>query len=379
MSSNIRWAASGGCDGTRANPRRVTQGPSAEPPAIRPHVLFLWSVDGIGGTETRLIEMAASLSQAGYRVHHLLSSPGAQRLRGHLEAHSRDPVASALSTAHLVRSIWAVRPDLIIAPSMRSSLLTRAYCSLRRGGVRNVMPRSGLDFGRGWPYYLADLLTSSAVNKYIVNSQEVGRHLEAHGIPASKVSWLPSALPRRWWDEPRTGHRPPVVAMIGNSRPEKNHTFGVRVFRESGIAGTLRVFTNNPREVRAEWEALEDVQDQTLEIFQNVEVLPSDYDGIRVILHPSISESLPRTLLEAGARGCRMVTADVGAVRSVTITGPCLKGYDLQEWAAALRTQFSRPSAPSAVQTVPYDTEAYAREFLQTAGLPVAPALSQKS
>lgn len=67
MPSELRWAAAEEGDPLRATRHRVTPQPGSEPRSFGPRVLFLWSVDGFGGTETRLIEMADMLAQAGCR------------------------------------------------------------------------------------------------------------------------------------------------------------------------------------------------------------------------------------------------------------------------------------------------------------------------
>lgn len=268
-----------------------------------------------------------------------------------------------------LRREWAKRrPDFVMAFGMRASLFTR-FCSptdSRRGLV--AMARNGLDYQWSRSLNVVDRLTQGRVDVYVANSQAVADSLQARGIHDPKVRVVRSALPAGWSSRPTSGKDPRLFAMVGNSRPEKNHEFGVEAFAAARIPATLRVYTDDGSVSLGIWKRmLHRNPDAKLEVVEGHRLAPEDYDPVAVLLHPSLSESLPRTVLEARARGCFVIASDVGDVASAITGGGIIPhSFDIGEWSTAIQRAYRH--AASGVRfprTVPGDTANYADALME--------------
>ncbi|WEV78219.1 glycosyltransferase family 4 protein [Janibacter cremeus] len=278
--------------------------------------MFLFRTDRIGGSERRAGEVASLLRSRGTEVIAVNVSSGnsaaSQFFKKHFTTlHPEKSVTSALKRCSQINA------NAVVTYGMRMTLPARALSVLGiiSGSLYNA--RNGLDMN--WPtwWHALDRATQAG-NKFLANSQAVKEHLIAHGIAAKRIHVLPPALPDEWFSTltPRT-KRPLRIAMIGNHRPEKNQVLGVRAFLSSRIRAELIIYTDSaewlPSEL-ARWEIPELARVQAI---TNHTMEPSDYDEVDVVLHTSLSESVPRVLLEAASRGCRIIATDVGSTDSV--------------------------------------------------------------
>lgn len=219
------------------------------------------------------------------------------------------------------RLLRVYRPSATLAFGLRPSLVTR-FLSLARKGAKLGIARNGLDYT--WPkwYYLVDRLTSGFVDVYIANSQAVRTHLASYGIPANKIRVVPSALSEEWYSpltcEP--AREVPRIAIIGNARPEKNQRALLEELFRSGIQADLAIFTDDSSKLMPDVSEFEGNRGR-VEVFENHVVKPDDLDRCDILLHPSLSESLPRVVLEATARGLFVIAYDVGDTRLVVNVG----------------------------------------------------------
>lgn len=236
------------------------------------------------------------------------------------------------------------------------------------------MARNGLDFGwRSW-MHLADRISSRVVDFYIANSRRAGVHLEEHGIAPRKVKVLTSALGREWTSTPPVARsRSGVIAMVGNSRPEKNHLFGLRVYLEANIDSALRVYTNDSSELAAFLEGSEIPPGirARVELIEGHVVSVADLDEVDILLHPSLSESMPRIVLQARARGCYVVASNVGDTAQWVGNGDgvVISGFSEAEYVDALRVGFNRPRGAMRPLIGLQDTKGYVRGLLSICGL----------
>lgn len=157
----------------------------------------------------------------------------------------------------------------------------------------------------------ADRFTQKMVDLYITNSKAARSHLLDHGLDDHRVAVAPSALPGSWYEEQATTPSPKFV-MVGNSRPEKNQINGVRAFLAANLPTTLTVFTDDATEVNSYLAQVADSKRDKVFAVEGHQMEPKDYDKYGVLLHPSLSESLPLTIMEAQSRGCFVVASDTG-------------------------------------------------------------------
>lgn len=309
-------------------------------------VLFIWGdIRGVGGTERRMGDVTAELTRRNVTVtsfalsgHDRLPLQLLQSAKGAAVTNSRSPLA-------LLRTWRQVRPDLVIAFGLRQSLVARGLRLLGARSKSVAVARNGLDFG--WPSWIhaVDRLTSTLVDVYLANSHQVALHLAKHGISADRIAVVVSALDATWYAPTVKRDGQKVIAMIGNARAEKNHSFGLEAFLSTREKALLRVYTNNGDELRAYLRSRNATDPQArVEILENHVVTPLDLDEVDVLLHPSLSESLPRTVLEASARGCWIVASDAGDTRAHVSSDNAivLSEFDVSTYAAALDTMLRR-------------------------------------
>lgn len=306
--------------------------------------LYVWgSVSGIGGTETRMVEAAQELASRGIQVHSFVHSKNMQSPFIDLFRERGLRMVASNNWVSLFKLWRALRPEVIIAFGIRPSFATRIFSRVIRGSSRIVMARNGLDFGWSHLAHFLDRTTSSAVDVYLANSHSVVEHLRNRGIATSKIALATSGLSSIWYGLQVQRKGQPVVAMVGNHRPEKNHAFGLRTFLTCGIRGELRIYTNNGASLRGllYTYAADGVPISCVRIVEKHQMTPADYDEVDVLLHPSTSESLPRAILEARARGCRIVASAVGDSPQIVTEdcGTVIYGYSAEEYGRAIKRE----------------------------------------
>ncbi|MGP3535788.1 glycosyltransferase family 4 protein [Microbacterium sp. RD1] len=311
--------------------------------------LYVWGgLDGVGGTESRMVAAVASLESLGIRVRSVVRTRQPDTVFLKFLGDAGLCFRTARSWLSIVKILLNSEAEVVWTFGLKQSLLARLVRIVNRPRGLLVMARNGLDFG--WPrwMFLADRATQSLLDAYVVNSQRARQHLIEHGIAPEKVLCVTSGLADEWSQE-RVPTASRDVIMVGNSRPEKNHELAVRAFLASGIDATLRVFTDNAAAIRAVLRGYPPELQARVAISEGVRVTRNDYDGAGILLHPSASESLPLTVLEATARGCYAVAGDTGDIRHVLDGGfgVIVDVHDENALAIALRSAHALVSSPA--------------------------------
>jgi glycosyltransferase involved in cell wall biosynthesis len=293
-----------------------TAGARPDTLTAKPVCIALASPNAIGGTERRLIEVLGAGWRRGSVT--VVAGPGTSSVI--LDALRAMPGVAVQPTQHLagyVSSLQRRSGETILAFGRRPVTI----CALLRqaGLLRStqlILMLNGLEHGRRSDGYARLLASRGGPDLVITNSVAAGRHATMHlGIPPDRLAVVPSAIGDEWLEGSlTTTYRGsvPLVAMVGNARPEKNQAAGIRAFIgvRAEMLARLRVYTNDASELLAAVPTVRTSRD--IEIVEGHTVTPQDLDQVDVLLHPSISESSPRTVLEALARGCLVVATAAG-------------------------------------------------------------------
>lgn len=276
--------------------------------------VFIWGdVTGIGGTERRMAEAAVEMRAQGVEVISLVHSSVTASDFVSLMKNSCSEVTISNSWLALWRSVpWHASRTVIFAFGLRPSMASRLLSAWGSSRPIVLVARNGLDFSWARWMHVIDKVTSGLVDAYVANSAAVERHLRRWRL-MRPIHVVRSALDSEWAQplNPTRLSRPSVI-MVGNARPEKNQIAGIEAFVASGIDATLTVYTDDAHEIRNTLAGMSSLVRDRIELVEAHQMTPADYDKADIVFHPSLSESLPRVVLEAQSRGCRLVVADVG-------------------------------------------------------------------
>jgi glycosyltransferase involved in cell wall biosynthesis len=130
-----------------------------------------------------------------------------------------------------------------------------------------------------------------------------------------------------------------MVVMVGNARPEKNQLFGLRAANAADIPDLrVRVYTDDATRLARAWASTPGADQLEVEFREGEEVDPQTMASAAILLHPSVSESLPRVVLEAVSQATWVVASDVGDTRAaVGQCGEVIPSNDLSAFAVAIR------------------------------------------
>jgi glycosyltransferase involved in cell wall biosynthesis len=303
----------------------------------------------LGGSERGTIETAASDAARGQRWLLALRNTGTGevvRLCVDLGV-DFELVDSSREVRRLVRDRrptilyvfgprWSVPLRLVMAPSR---LAARLSGSPR---PRFVVAQRGLDVWRRPWHRWADRFTHWLVDRYVANSQAAADMLTGSvGLPAAKVSVLRTGLGDAWFTPAADGLRArpgvtPQVVSIGNDRPEKALDDAVAALAAvSDLAWQATIYTDVAERLDAVVAAV-GLGDR-VRIVTGHRVVPADYDAADLLLQTSVAESLPRVVLEALARGVRVLASDVGDTAALLPAGQVFPAGDRAAAAALLR------------------------------------------
>lgn len=322
----------------------------------------------LGGSERGTIETAAADAARGQRWLIVLRDTGpgeAIRLCADLGV-ELVLVRSTRAVHRLVRERrptivyvfgprWSVPLRLAMGPSRLVARLARLA---RRGGPgvsdgdgsdvpgrgarpRFVVAQRGLDVWRKPWHRWADRFTHWLVDRYIANSQAAADMLVHQvGIPAAKVSVLRTGLGEQWLapaTEPRRRPgQPPHVVMVGNDRPEKALDDAIAALAAvADLDWRATVYTDVAERLAAVADAAG--VGERIDIVAGHRVVPADLDAADLLLQTSVAESLPRAVLEAVARGVRVLASDVGDTATIVPADQVFPAGDRAAAAALLR------------------------------------------
>lgn len=287
---------------------------------------FIWGdIDGIGGTERRMLSAISGLNERGVTVHNIVRSNNKQS-RFAREVLKVD--SAALFTTRFPQIALATQKrsyDAIFTFGIRQSAIVRLAAAFLRQPATHIMVRNGLDYTWKELHFQFDRLTQRLVNLYLTNSHSVGEHLIAHGINSHRIRTLSSGIPEIWTTSPTTPRENGTRFIIaGNSRPEKNHHNSVLGFAEAGVPASLEIYTDKADDVNRTISTLAPHIQRRIHVHTGIKLGPAHYDEATVLLHASLSESLPRSILEATSRGCYVIATRTGDVPRLVASGNSL-------------------------------------------------------
>lgn len=312
------------------------------------HIVLVWGrARGIGGTETRMAEVATVLRRRGHRITALiLNSETETRLSALLREACSD-VAFVGGPRPLRRYLQRTKPQAAVSFGLRASLMLRV-AAVRRPSLRVIDARNGLEFSRGRLAWLVDRGSSALVDTFMCNSDSAASQMAENGFSPSKIVVNYSAVGVQWMKRAHVPRNPERVVMIGNSRPEKNQDFGLRVIAQADGPVEAVVYTDDAADLHRLWHGLSPDPIKSVSFVEGHVVSPRDLASTSVILHPSLSESLPRVLLEAQSQGVVAVASDVGDTRRIVGSrGFVVQPADFDGTLDALNQALSKSRADS--------------------------------
>ncbi|GAA1699116.1 glycosyltransferase [Dietzia cercidiphylli] len=311
--------------------------------------LFAWNSGEIGGNERRMVDVAETLVARGNRVAHFVRCHGNRSNLGELISKRDAGTIVHGGLVHLCSVTVKLGPDYVIGAGMPVSLILRMLRLSALSKSALIMPRPGLDFNKGAVYRFADRRTALLVDAFLTNSPAATGQLIRQGIAADKILEIPSALGQDWYvnvvplDSARQVTRLGRAIMVGNARREKNQRFGIEAFLKCKALTRLDVYTSAGAafdHLVAQAEAV----GKELYVHVGVLVSPETYDTAELLLHPSLSESLPRTVLEAQSRNCLVLASEAGSTPDIISYGRTLAATSVDEWAWTIDSMLGSPS-----------------------------------
>jgi glycosyltransferase involved in cell wall biosynthesis len=286
-------------------------------------LVFVWGITkGVGGTETRMAEVAQALNSRAVTVSSvILTADQPSRLVDLLTSAGTAPKFSP-RWIHLVKIFRATRPDAILTFGLRASLWVRLASWFIGSESRLIDARNGLEMSRSRFTWLLDRLTQWPIDVFLTNSEPARQELLRHGVGPGRVLVVNSGLGTEWSQLQSVERDPERVIIVGNARPEKNHELGLEAIARAQGEVKAVIYTDNADHLRALWASLEPGSGKQVTFVESHAVRPAEMATAAVLLHPSRSESYPRVLLEAISQGLHVVATDVGDTRR--IVGDCV-------------------------------------------------------
>jgi glycosyltransferase involved in cell wall biosynthesis len=227
------------------------------------------------------------------------------------------------SVLALLRHVHRTRPDVVYAFGFRWSIIcrvARVIGFLGCGDQRALLlsAQRGLDVWRRPVHNIFDRATQFLVDAYVSNSHAAEQMLvERVGINAARVKVIEGGLASEWLRpiaaRSAIGRSACKIMLVGNNRPEKAYSDAILILAGlDDLSWTATIFADTTESIG------EMIQSHGLEervgVVQGRRLEPIDYDEFDVFLHCAWSESYPRAVLEAHARGLLVVATNTGDV-----------------------------------------------------------------
>lgn len=275
-----------------------------------------------GGTERRNAEMFAYASKAGYDPLALLMSPAHPDL---LELYAKAGCdVRVLGHSDSLRSHVGSNRGAIFHGVRPAGLL-----ALRRGFFSigpKVIAENGLHFGATRFQQIRRRAILELADAVVVNSEAVDRQFARQWPKMKKRRFVVVSAMSGEWFEPLRRSPSPVCRflMVGNASQVKNHLGGLEAFarlHEGKCDARLTIFTDTDHLVRPFLRTLGQPIRDSVRVVTGHILRPGDYDKHDVLLQPSLSESRPRAVMEAKARGLTVIATDVGDTKLLLSAG----------------------------------------------------------
>ena len=282
-----------------------------------------------GGAERMAINMSNLLNERGVGTW-LCATRASGPLKGAIACPERyiclqkQHFLDLQAFSRLVRLIRRERIQIIHA---HSSSLAWAAWARKLTGVKVVWHDhyGNSEFLNRRNKVILGLLAKSASHVISVNEKLATWAVEALGVPAERVTYLPNfpLLQVQTNGVEKTSHEPPVIICLANLRPAKDHHTLVQalaILKEKGISfQTWLVGADYGDEYAQSLKQLV----RSLGLENQVEFFGMRTDVGELLQHADIgvlssrTEGLPVALLEYGMAGLPAVTTDVGQCRAV--------------------------------------------------------------
>ncbi len=222
------------------------------------------------------------------------------------------------------------RPHIVHALTSRALRRVHAV-GLPEPRPRVVFYRGRVEQPRRWVPAHRRKYFSPRVDRFHAASDAVARALLQGGVAPGRVRVVRKGFDPAWYDVPprdvraelRIGARVFLVATVANARRVKGVEYAIEAVKELRRQGRdvfLVVIGDDFRRPWARWRAPLDVPGVARHLGPRgdvVALLPS-FD---CLLHPALSEGLPRVVVEAMLRGVPVVATAVGGVPEIVRDG----------------------------------------------------------
>jgi glycosyltransferase involved in cell wall biosynthesis len=298
-------------------------------------LLIVISSSAVGGAERRLAEMLP-----------VLRSRGAEVVVASLVSNPPSVVSNeAGSSMHCVDGVFALRrlarkfrPVAVLTYGRRAlySYLCSTFFSPTCPGA--TVMQTGLDHNRRSTIFSFVIRRRGLVPMVISNStQAQNLVVGTYGVAPERALRLASAISESWMSPipQREVVGFATVAIVANGRPEKNLSTAFSAYKV--VAETLPVrLTVYAADCTMHRQIADQMGISGVEFTEGKTLSASDFDGIDILLHPSISESLSRSVLEALSRGVIVVTGDAAEFEGLPQPHQILDDTSVSATTAAL-------------------------------------------
>lgn len=274
---------------------------------------------GVGGAEGVAVTLATAAAARGHDVS-VASAPGHRvvQLREAgvphipLQTAGRNPIDLARSLRRL-RS--TERPDLVHAHNPKASLLGRLAFGRSVPVLTTLHGVSDAEFGH------ATRILRRASDRVVVVSLDLGRRLECHGFPASRIEVVTNsivALPTYPRDRARTelGLAPTAVVGLCLARmvDQKRHDLLVDAWASVGGRAILLVGGDGPNRAKVAGAVARLGLTSSIQLLGERSDVPRLLAASDFLVLSSDWEGLPLSVLEALGAGLPVVASRVGGV-----------------------------------------------------------------
>lgn len=305
--------------------------PAAVSAHVQPAVLHVIGQMVRGGAERQLVLVSAALAQRGWRQTVVSLNPG-DVWEEHLREQGIAVVGVPRSGAkpwrlwQLGQHVRAARPDIVHSWSLHTNLYCRwlpgfpagrKVFSLRRDVTRDRHTGRGL----GRPHHLSVWKHCGCV---VSNSARALERLQAHGATTARAAVVGNVVVARGRAEPGQACGEPHVVAAGDLIPLKAYDVLVDALgslADSGHAFRLSLAGVGPERSALERLAVERGIGGRVQFLGSVDDVPALMAAAHLLVHPSRSEGLSNTVLEAMGEGLPVVATPVGAIPEYVIDG----------------------------------------------------------
>lgn len=290
--------------------------------SLKHKVVHLIGTANVGGTEKQLLMLLENIDRTLFDVEVLFARSGTllQDFRALVPAtvlnkrHKVDPGFFR----RLVAELRVREPEILHTWLPTANLwgwLASSYLHL----PHLVVSERALDPWKGELWSRIDRRIAQRADRVLVNSEAVGRAVEARGVPRYKLRVIPNGV-RPVTNQPRSEPGPPVLVAIGRMDPAKGFDILIQAMRlivarhpevRCRIVGEAVL----PDEVKYRDDLLAAIAREQLTGSIALERASADvFRRATIFVLPSRAEGSPNVVLEAMASGLPVIAADVGGV-----------------------------------------------------------------